>query len=96
MHFSAYRLYEKTGDYHQAFLNLEKANQHKRSELNYDFQEEQACHEFYKTDRVVKTLSSTQVRQPIFQNGIERWKPYEKQLEPLVDALKSVGIAPDS
>lgn len=53
---------------------------------------EKTCYEFYKTDRVVKTLSSTQVRQPIFQAGIDRWKPYEKHLGPLIDALKSASI----
>jgi hypothetical protein len=29
----------------------------------------------------------TQVRQPIYSSSVERWRPYEKFLGPLLDAL---------
>ena len=48
---------------------------------------EQACLEFYKNDRAVRTASSEQVRQPIFTDGIEQWKNYARWLGPLVKAL---------
>lgn len=50
------------------------------------------CLEFYKTKRSVKTLSAQQVRQPIFTQGIDRWKHYESQLAPLAKELKAVGL----
>ncbi|WP_298289377.1 tetratricopeptide repeat-containing sulfotransferase family protein [Novosphingobium sp.] len=51
---------------------------------------EPACLEFYNNDRAVRTASSEQVRQPIFKDGLEAWKPYEPWLEPLKAALGPV------
>ena len=46
--------------------------------------------EFYKTDRAVRTASSEQVRQPIYRDATEEWKPYEAFLGPLKKALGPV------
>ncbi len=51
---------------------------------------EPACLDFHKTDRAVRTASSEQVRQPIFREGTEAWKPFEPWLDPLKDALGDV------
>ena len=48
---------------------------------------EQACVDFHKTRRSVRTPSSEQVRQPIFRDGLEQWKRYEPWLGPLKSAL---------
>ncbi len=48
---------------------------------------DQACLDFHKTDRAVRTASSEQVRQPISRAGVDAWKPYEAWLQPLRDAL---------
>lgn len=48
---------------------------------------EQACLEFHKTKRSVRTASSEQVRQPIFKSGLEQWRHFEPWLNPLKDAL---------
>lgn len=48
---------------------------------------EEACIEFHKTKRSVRTPSSEQVRQPIFRDGLEQWKNFEPWLEPLRKAL---------
>ncbi|URD61728.1 sulfotransferase [Sphingomonas sp. KRR8] len=48
---------------------------------------EQACLEFYKTERAVRTASSEQVRQPIYRGGTEEWRAYEAWLQPLKQAL---------
>ena len=48
---------------------------------------EDACLEFHKTDRSIKTPSSEQVRQPIFRSGLDYWRNYEEWLAPLKDAL---------
>jgi tetratricopeptide (TPR) repeat protein len=44
---------------------------------------EEACLEFHKTERNVRTPSSEQVRQPIFSTALEQWKHYEPWLGPL-------------
>lgn len=54
-------------------------------ELEYD----PACLIFHETDRAVRTASSSQVRKPIYATSIGRWKNYEKQLQPLIEALES-------
>ena len=51
---------------------------------------EDACVQFHKTERVVRTASSEQVRQPINTKGLEAWKPFEPWLDPLKDALGDV------
>ncbi len=48
---------------------------------------EQACIDFHKTERNVRTPSSEQVRQPIYTSGLELWRNYEKYLDPLKQAL---------
>lgn len=48
---------------------------------------EEACLNFYETDRAIRTPSSEQVRQPIYTKGVEQWRNYEKHLDPLKEAL---------
>jgi hypothetical protein len=49
-----------------------------------------ACLAFYETERAVRTPSSEQVRQPIFRDGTEAWKPFAPWLGPLEAALGDV------
>jgi len=46
-----------------------------------------ACLNFHESKQAVQTSSLAQVRQPIYKSSIERWKRYEKHLQPLIDAL---------
>lgn len=46
-----------------------------------------ACLDFHKTERRVKTASNVQVRKPIYKDSVKLWKRYEKQLEPLRRAI---------
>ncbi len=46
-----------------------------------------ACLRFYDNARAVKTVSSEQVRRPIFRGGLEQWRNYETWLGPLKHAL---------
>ncbi len=48
---------------------------------------EQACVDFHKTRRSVRTPSSEQVRQPIFRDGLDQWAKFEPWLDPLKAAL---------
>ena len=42
---------------------------------------------FHETDRVVRTSSNEQVRQPMYTSSVKRWKNYEKHLGPLIQAF---------
>ena len=43
--------------------------------------------DFYKTERLVKTPSASQVRQPIYGDAVQAWRKYEQHLGPLIEAL---------
>jgi len=52
-----------------------------------------ACLKFFETERPVKTASMEQVRQPIYNRAVERWREYTPYLGPLFNALGD--LAPD-
>ena len=56
---------------------------------------EESCIKFYETDRSVRTASSEQVRKPINKSGMDRWKPYAKNLKTLVDNLDEDLLKPE-
>ncbi len=49
------------------------------------------CLEFHKTERPVLTASALQVRQPIYDRSVGRWRAYGALLEPLMKALGAEG-----
>jgi tetratricopeptide (TPR) repeat protein len=51
---------------------------------------ERECLRFYENPRIVQTISSEQVRQPIYTESVDRWRCYEPWLGPLRDALGDV------
>jgi hypothetical protein len=51
---------------------------------------EEQCLRFHETERAVRTPSSEQVRKPIYKEGLEQWRHYERHLAPLKRALGSV------
>jgi tetratricopeptide (TPR) repeat protein len=46
-----------------------------------------ACLDFHKTARSIRTASSEQVRQPIYNKSLEIWRPYKNHLKPLFAAF---------
>ena len=48
---------------------------------------EEACLKFYETDRPVRTASSEQVRQPIYDSSIGFYRNYEDKLDELKEVL---------
>ena len=52
---------------------------------------EPACLEFHRTERPVRTASVMQVRQPVYQRSVARWKHYEPALGELFAAI-AAGI----
>ncbi|HUE63083.1 MAG TPA: sulfotransferase, partial [Rhizomicrobium sp.] len=49
---------------------------------------DEACLAFHKTKRAVRTASSSQVRQPLYRTSINRWRPNEDLLAPLLSGLE--------
>jgi hypothetical protein len=46
-----------------------------------------ACLRFFENDRAVRTVSSEQVRQPIYRSGLDQWRKFEAFLDPLAQGL---------
>lgn len=46
-----------------------------------------SCLSFHESNRPVKTASVAQIRKPIYQSSMERWKRYGAGLKPLIDAI---------
>jgi Tfp pilus assembly protein PilF len=68
---------------HQTRVLLEK--------LGLDFEE--ACLNFDQNITASTTASSVQVREKIHTRSVNRWKNFEKQLQPLKEYLENAGIA---
>jgi len=49
---------------------------------------------FNETERTVKTASQMQVRKPLYQSSVARWKPYAALLEPARRVLAAATAAP--
>jgi hypothetical protein len=48
---------------------------------------EEACLRFHQTHRAVRTVSSEQVRRPIFREGLDHWRRFQPWLGPLEESL---------
>lgn len=72
-------------DYENLIADLEANVRPLLAYCGLDFEE--SCLRFYQNERIVRTASSEQVRMPIFSDGLEQWRHYEKWLEPLKIAL---------
>lgn len=51
---------------------------------------EDACLRFYESDRPVRTPSSEQVRQPIYDRSVGHWRNYESHLDELITVIEPV------
>ncbi|PXA86365.1 hypothetical protein DMC47_35015 [Nostoc sp. 3335mG] len=81
------------GAVHRVFYErmVEDQEAETRALLNYvGLPFEEACLRFHETERAVRTASSEQVRRPIFREGMEQWKVFDRWLGPLRDALGPV------
>ena len=53
---------------------------------------DEACLDFYKSDKAVRTLSAGQVTQPLYTSSVDGWKVYRNELAPLIKALGNLAI----
>ncbi len=51
---------------------------------------EEACLDFHKTERAVRTVSATQVKQKMYTGSSETWRRYEAYLGPMLEQLEGL------
>jgi len=74
-----------TVQYEDLVMDQERVSKQLIEYLGLDWDEK--CLAFYHNDRAVMTSSSIQVRQPMYENSINRWQRYEQHLQPLIEVL---------
>jgi hypothetical protein len=79
-------------DYEETVTDLKSVARRLIAACELDW--EPACLEFHRTERPVRTASISQVRQPVYQRSVARWKNYEGALGELFAALEG-GIGGD-
>jgi len=72
-------------DYQETVTDLESVARRLLAACGMDW--EPACLQFHRTERPVRTASLAQVRQPVYQHSLARWKHYESSLADLFAAL---------
>ena len=75
-----------TVQYEDLVMDQERISKQLIDYLGLEWDEK--CLDFHNNERVVMTFSNMQVRQPMYKNSINRWKPYEKHLQPLIEVLQ--------
>ncbi len=73
-------------EYEELLDNQKDVTQRMLDHIGVDW--EDSCLDFHNNERVVKTASLYQVRQPIYKTSTGRWKRYENHLAPLLEILK--------
>jgi len=73
--------------YEEVVCDLER--QARRMVGHCGLQWDGACLAFYRTKRSVQTASAAQVRQPIYDSSVGRWRAYEDLLQPFLQALEA-------
>lgn len=94
-----YKLYLELMDYWKTTLpgfihdlNYEELVNHQEEQtkrlLQYcELPWDDACMNFHKTRRKIKTASNAQVIRPIYQDSVKLWTRYENYLKPLISSL---------
>ena len=80
--------------YEQVLGDLERESRRMLDYCQLDWEE--ACLAFHRNTRSVRTASSWQVRQPLYQTAKARWKKFEPHLDTLKEALSERGIRWDA
>ena len=78
-----------TVQYEELVMEQEKVSKQLIDYLGLEWDEK--CLDFHNNERDVRTISNMQVRQPMYKNSIDRWKPYEKHLQPLIEVLQQAS-----
>lgn len=56
---------------------------------------EDACLDFHRSAAASTTASASQVREPVHQRSVGRWRHFARELEPLAERLRAGGVVLD-
>lgn len=73
-------------NYEDLVANQEQESKRLIEYIGLDWDED--CLQFFESDRIVRTASITQVRQPIYKKSVARWEPYKEHISKLFDHIE--------
>jgi hypothetical protein len=76
--------------YEEVVNGLEKETRRLLEHCGLEWQAQ--CLQFHENKEASTTASTTQVRQPVYQSSVGKWRNYERELRPVVDILNQAGI----
>ena len=79
-----------TVQYEDLVLDQERVSKQLIEYIGLEWDEN--CLDFQHNERNVSSPSNMQVRQPMYKSSIDRWKLYEKQLQPLIEVLQQASL----
>jgi tetratricopeptide (TPR) repeat protein len=81
-------------DYEDLVGDTETAARRLITHVGLDWHDD--CLSFHESARSVRTASKMQVRQPIYGSSVAKWRRYESQLGPLLEALGDIAPQTDA
>jgi tetratricopeptide (TPR) repeat protein len=79
-----------TLNYKDLIQDQKKTTENLLNFLGLAWQDE--CLNFHKNNRVIHTISNTQVRQPLFMKSLNSWHKYKTQLSPYAEKMQKAGL----
>ncbi len=79
-----------TVDYEKIVSDIEGESRKLLEFCELDWQAK--CLKFHENKDASMTASTVQVRQPVYQSSVGKWRNYEQQMQPVVDILQQAGI----
>jgi tetratricopeptide (TPR) repeat protein len=76
--------------YEDLVLNQASASRRLIADCNLPW--DKACLSFDKNPAAATTASASQIRHPVYDSSIDKWRHYQPQLQPLRDLLTGAGI----
>ena len=79
-----------TVSYEKLVSDIENQSRQLLEFCNLDWQPQ--CLKFYENKEASTTASTVQIRQPVYQTSVDKWRNVEEQLQPIVEVLQRAGI----
>jgi tetratricopeptide (TPR) repeat protein len=79
-------------DIHYEDLVADTEGQSKQVLEFCDLSWEPGCLQYYKNSAASTTASASQVREPVYNSSVGKWRHYSNELQPLIELLQNEGV----
>ena len=79
-------------DIHYEDLVADVEGQSRKLLEHCNLQWQQQCLSFYDNTSASTTASASQIRQPVYNSSVGKWRHFDAELAPLADMLREAGV----